>query len=88
MQTVWRRRVVQAAVKYGEMTPTAHSCCNTCRVCVQTNLMAGALAGMAAFGGFVARRLQLRRLPTVSENALEALSVAPSAASPLEDGVG
>jgi len=56
MQTVWRGRLTQAAAKYGELTPTATTCCNACRTCVQTNLLTAALAGMAAAGAFIARR--------------------------------
>jgi hypothetical protein len=57
MQTVWKGRVAQAAAKYSEMAPTATACCNTCRTCVQTNLLTAALAGVAAAGTFLARRL-------------------------------
>jgi hypothetical protein len=39
------------------MAPTATACCNTCRTCVQTNLLTAALAGVAAAGTFLARRL-------------------------------
>jgi len=56
MQTVWRGRLTHAAAKYGELTPTATTCCNACRTCVQTNLLTAALAGMAAAGAFIARR--------------------------------
>jgi len=56
MKTVWRGRLTQAAAKYGELTPTATTCCNACRTCVQTNLLTAALAGMAAAGAFIARR--------------------------------
>jgi hypothetical protein len=56
MQTVWRGRLTQAAARYGELAPTATTCCNACRTCVQTNLLTAALAGIAAAGAFVARR--------------------------------
>jgi hypothetical protein len=56
MRTVWRGRLTQAAAKYGELAPTATTCCNACRTCVQTNLLTAALAGIAAAGAFVARR--------------------------------
>jgi hypothetical protein len=55
MQTVWKGRVTQAAAKYGEVAPAATVCCNACRACVQTNLFAVALAGVAAAGGSIAR---------------------------------
>ena len=57
MQTVWRGRLTQAAAKYGEMAPTATTCCNACRTCVQTNLLTAALAGITAAGAFIVRRL-------------------------------
>ena len=57
MQTIWKGRMTQAAVKYGELGPTATACCNACRTCVQTNLLTAALAGIAAAGAFIARRL-------------------------------
>ena len=57
MQTVWKGRLSQAAVKYGEVAPTATACCNACRTCVQTNLLTAALAGIAAAGTFIVRRL-------------------------------
>jgi hypothetical protein len=49
--------MTQAAAKYGELAPTATACCNACRTCVQTNLLTAALAGLAAAGGFLARRM-------------------------------
>jgi hypothetical protein len=55
VKTVWQGRVSQAAAKYGEHAPMATTCCNACRACVQTNLIAGTLAAMIAAGGFVAR---------------------------------
>jgi hypothetical protein len=57
MQTIWRGRLTTAAAKYGELAPTATTCCNACRTCVQTNLLTAALAGLATAGAFVARRL-------------------------------
>jgi hypothetical protein len=59
MQTVWKGRFTQAAAKYGDIAPTATACCNACRTCVQTNLLALAMAGIAGAGvavaGFVKR---------------------------------
>jgi hypothetical protein len=57
MQTIWRGRVTQAAAKYGDVAQTGTACCNACRTCVQTNLLAAALAGIAAAGALLARRL-------------------------------
>jgi hypothetical protein len=51
-------RVTQAAAKYGENAPLATACCNTCRTCVQTNLLGLALGGMATFGAVVTRRFR------------------------------
>lgn len=55
MKVEWQGRVSQAAAKYGEHAPMAATCCNACRACVQTNLIAGALAGLVAIGAGVAR---------------------------------
>jgi hypothetical protein len=57
MPTVWKGRLTQAAARYGEVAPTATVCCNACRTCVQTNLLAAAAAGLATTGAFIARRL-------------------------------
>jgi hypothetical protein len=57
MQTVWKGRLTQAAARYGEAAPQATACCNACRTCVQTNLLTVGLAGIAAAGAFIARRL-------------------------------
>jgi hypothetical protein len=57
VETIWKGRLTQAAVRYGEVAPTATACCNACRTCVQTNLLGVALAGLAGAGAFVARRL-------------------------------
>jgi hypothetical protein len=57
MQTAWKGQLTQIAAKYGETAPQAAVCCNACRTCVQTNLLAAALAGFAAAATFVARRV-------------------------------
>ena len=53
--------MAQATAKYGENAPMATVCCNACRTCVTTNIVA---VGVAAFtgaayavSGFVRRRL-------------------------------
>jgi hypothetical protein len=51
-------RISQAAAKYGEVAPQATVCCNACRTCVQTNLLTAGLAGVAAAGAFLARRVR------------------------------
>jgi hypothetical protein len=42
----------QAAVKYGDQAPMAAVCCNVCRTCVQTNVLA--VASAALMGGALA----------------------------------
>jgi hypothetical protein len=49
-------RLAQAAGKYAEHAPAATACCNACRTCVQTNLLA------VAMGGAVAAVAAVRRL--------------------------
>jgi hypothetical protein len=46
MRTIWTARAGQVTAKYGEHAPMAAVCCNACRVCVQTNLLAVATAGV------------------------------------------
>ena len=48
-------RVTQAAAKYGEHAPLATACCNACRTCVTTNIVALATAALAGSGLAVAR---------------------------------
>ena len=55
MNTVWQGRVTQAAAKYSEHAPMAATCCNACRACVQTNLIAGALGAAIAFAAGITR---------------------------------
>ena len=55
MKAEWQGRIGQAAAKYGENAPMAATCCNACRTCVQTNLIAGALAAAIAAGAVAAR---------------------------------
>jgi hypothetical protein len=59
VKQIWTGRVAQAAGRYGEHAPTATVCCNACRTCVTTNLVALAAASIAAAGlsvGRLARR--------------------------------
>jgi hypothetical protein len=58
MKTVWQGRVTQTTSRYGEHAPMAAVCCNACRACVQTNLIAGALAAAMALGGVISRRFR------------------------------
>ena len=55
MKTVWQGRVTQATGKYGEHAPMAAVCCNACRACVQTNILAAVLAALIGLGGGMAR---------------------------------
>ena len=40
MKAVWTTRLNQAAAKYGDQAPMAAVCCNACRTCTTTNLLA------------------------------------------------
>jgi hypothetical protein len=42
--------MAQAAGKYGENAPMAAVCCNVCRTCVTTNILAVVTAGIAGAG--------------------------------------
>jgi len=55
VKTVGQGRVTQAAAKFGEHAPMAATCCNACRTCVQTNLIAGAFAAAIAAGAGAAK---------------------------------
>lgn len=50
MKQIWTSKAVQIARKYGENTPTAAVCCNACRTCITTNLLALATAAAGAVG--------------------------------------
>jgi homoaconitase/3-isopropylmalate dehydratase large subunit len=63
VKTVWQGRALQVAAKYGEQAPMATTCCNACRTCTTTNLLAlatgmglGALYAVGRFGKRVVRR--------------------------------
>lgn len=63
MKTVWQGRALQVAAKYGEQAPMATVCCNACRTCTTTNLLAlatsvglGALYAVGRFGKRLVRR--------------------------------
>jgi hypothetical protein len=55
VKQIWTGRAAQIAGKYGENAPTAAVCCNACRTCVTTNLLALATTGLAAAGFGIAR---------------------------------
>ena len=49
VKQVWQGRMLQVASKYGEQAPLATTCCNACRTCATTNLLALATgAGLGA----------------------------------------
>ena len=51
------------ANRAAEHVPMATACCNACRTCVQTNILALAFTGIAGAGTFLARPVRrfLRR---------------------------
>jgi len=54
MKQIWTGSAAQIVGKYGDNAPTAAVCCNACRTCFATNLLAIAAAGAGAVGyGFV-----------------------------------
>jgi hypothetical protein len=64
VKQIWQGRAVQIATRYGEQAPMATVCCNACRTCATTNLLAlasatglGALYAVGRFGKRVTRRL-------------------------------
>jgi hypothetical protein len=60
---LWQGRLTQAAARYGDQAPMAAVCCNACRTCTATNLLALAtgagLGALYAVGRF-ARRAVVR----------------------------
>jgi hypothetical protein len=49
VKTVWQGRAMQVAARYGDQAPMAAVCCNACRTCTTTNLLAlGMGAGLGA----------------------------------------
>jgi hypothetical protein len=63
VKTVWQGRAMQVAARYGEQAPMATTCCNACRTCTTTNLLAlatgmglGALYAFGRFGKRIVRR--------------------------------
>ena len=55
MKTIASGRINQTAAKLGDQAPMAAVCCNACRVCVQTNLIALSLAAMIGAGAWISR---------------------------------
>jgi hypothetical protein len=63
-QQIWQGRALQVAAKYGDQAPLATVCCNACRTCATTNIVAfasaaglGALYAVGRFGKRVVGRL-------------------------------
>jgi hypothetical protein len=64
VKQIWQGRAMQIATRYGEQAPMATVCCNACRTCATTNLLAlasatglGALYAVGRFGKRVTHRL-------------------------------
>ncbi len=59
MKTIWQGRAMQTAAKYGDHAPMAAVCCNACRTCATTNVLALGMAvgtgALYAVGRFVRR---------------------------------
>jgi hypothetical protein len=59
MKQVWQGRMIQVAARYGDQAPMAAVCCNACRTCATTNLLALAtgagLGAVYAVGRFAKR---------------------------------
>ena len=61
MKTIASGRINQTAAKLGDQAPMAAVCCNACRVCVQTNLIALGLAAMIGAGAWISRLFRRTR---------------------------
>ena len=48
-------KALPLANRYAEQAPMAATCCNACRTCVQTNIVAAVLAAVVAAGTGIAR---------------------------------
>jgi hypothetical protein len=60
VKATWQGRLVQATSKYGDQAPMAAVCCNACRTCTTTNLLAlgtGAALGAVYAVGRLAKRI-------------------------------
>lgn len=56
---IWQGRMIEVAARYGDQAPIAAVCCNACRTCTTTNLLALAtgtgLSAVYAVGRFAKR---------------------------------
>jgi hypothetical protein len=62
-KAIWQSRTIEVAAKYGDQAPMATVCCNACRTCTTTNLLAlatGAGLGAVYAVGRFARRVATR----------------------------
>jgi hypothetical protein len=55
MKMISTGKLNDAAARYGEHAPMATVCCNACRTCVQTNLIALATAAVLGAGATIIR---------------------------------
>jgi hypothetical protein len=55
MKRLWAVPLGRAAGKYGEHVPMATACCNACRTCATTNLLAVAIAALGGAGLAISR---------------------------------
>jgi hypothetical protein len=61
MKQIATLRLAQTASKVGEHAPLATTCCNACRTCVTTNIVAIATAAVAGAGVAVMRFVRRTR---------------------------
>jgi hypothetical protein len=61
MKAEWQGRMTGVAAKYGEHAPMAATCCNACRACVQTNMIALVLAAVVGAGASALRLFRRAR---------------------------
>jgi hypothetical protein len=62
-KAIWQGRMIDVAARYGDQAPMAAVCCNACRTCTTTNLLAlatGAGLGAVYAVGRFARRVVTR----------------------------
>jgi hypothetical protein len=50
VKQIWTGKAAQVVGKYGENAPAAAVCCNACRTCLTTNLVALATGAAGAVG--------------------------------------
>jgi hypothetical protein len=63
VRTIATGKLNQAATRLGDQAPMAATCCNACRTCVQTNLVALGLAAVVGAGAWVTRLVGRRARP-------------------------